>query len=154
MGTKHRSAAARTRALHAYVKLMRCADTVQGGLERALESVGVSEGQFGVLEALLHLGPMSATELRQKVFRSGGNVTMVMDNLEKRGYLRRRRVRGDRRRLSVSLTPVGERVIKQLFPPHAVRIAEMFSSLTPDEQDDLARLCKKLGLSVRDPGRS
>lgn len=150
MGAQRRRAAARTRALDAYVKLMRCADTVQGDLERALESVGISEGQFGVLEALLHLGPMSATELRQKVFRSGGNVTMVMDNLEKRGYLRRRRVQDDRRRLCVSLTPEGERVIKRLFPPHAARITGMFSSLTPDEQNELARLCKKLGLSVGD----
>src|SRR5262245_61964055 len=152
MGTDRRRAAAEALALDAYVKLMRCADTVQGGLERALERVGVSEGQFGVLEALLHLGPMAATELRRKVFRSGGNVTMVMDNLEKRGYLRRRRVQDDRRRLSVSLTPEGERAIKRLFPPHAARIAEVFSNLASDEQSELARLCKKLGLAARDDG--
>src|SRR5262245_63072798 len=103
MGTHRRSTPAEARALDAYIKLMRCADTVQGGLERTLERVGVSEGQFGVLEALLHLGPMSATELRRKVFRSGGNVTMVMDNLEKRGYLRRDRDQDDRRRATVNM---------------------------------------------------
>ena len=150
MGTHYRGSVAEVRALNAFIKLMRCVDTVQGGLERSLEDSGVSEGQFGVMEALLHLGPMYPTDLRRKVFRSGGHLTMVMDNLEKRGYLVRRREKADRRRVKVSLTPEGRRAIKRLFPPHVARITEAFSSLAPQEQDELGRLCKKLGLAAQD----
>lgn len=148
MGTHYRGTATEVRALDAYVKLMRCADSVQGGLERALAAAGVSEGQFGILEVILHLGPMSPTDLRRRVFRSGGNVTMVTDNLEKRGLVERRRDDKDRRRLTVHLTPEGRRVVKRLFAPHLARIVSVFSNLSTAEQEELARICKKLGLAA------
>ena len=145
MGTHYRGSPSAIRALDAYIKLMRCSGTVQAGLERALETDGISEGQFGILEVLLHLGPLSPSELRRKVFRSGGNVTLVLDNLEKRGWIERRRDPGDRRRLAVHLTPEGRRTIKRLFPPHVARIVAAFGPLTGAELEELSRLCKKLG---------
>lgn len=148
MATNYSGSVAEERALDVYVKLMRCADSVQGGLERALEAAGVSEGQFGMLETLFHLGPMSPTELRRKLFRSGGNVTMVLDNLEKRGWVERRRDAGDRRRLAVHLTAEGRKVIKRLWAPHVARIVCALEPLTASEQDELARLCKKLGCAA------
>ena len=148
MGTHFRGTAAEVRALNAYIKLMRCGDSVQAGLERALDASGLSEGQFGILEVLLHLGPKSPTELRRTVFRSGGNVTMVTDNLEKRGLVERRRDEKDRRRLTVHLTQQGRRVITRLFLPHVARIVSVFSHLAAAEQNELARLCKKLGLAA------
>ena len=148
MGTHYRGTAAEVRALNAYIKLMRCGDSIQAGLERALDGAGRSEGQFGILEVLLHLGPMSPTELRRRVFRSGGNVTMVTDNLEKRGFVERRRDQKDRRRLTVHLTQEGRRIITKLFSPHVARIVSVFSNLSVVEQNELARLCKKLGLAA------
>jgi MarR family 2-MHQ and catechol resistance regulon transcriptional repressor len=148
VGTHYRGTAADVRALNAYIKLLRCSDSVQAGLERALDAAGLSEGQFGILEVLLHLGPMSPTELRRRVFRSGGNVTMVTDNLEKRGFVERRRDEKDRRRLTVHLTQEGRRVITRLFAPHVARIVSVFSKLSAAEQNELARLCKKLGLAA------
>lgn len=148
MGTHYRGTAAEVRALNAFIKLMRCGDSVQTVLERALDSAGLSEGQFGILEVLLHLGPMSPTELCRRVFRSGGNVTMVTDNLEKRGFVERRRDENDRRRLTVHLTQEGRRFITKLFPPHVAHIVSLFSNLSAPEQNELARLCKKLGLAA------
>lgn len=149
MGTHYRGSVPEVRALNTYIKLMRCTDTLQGGLERALECEGFSEGQFGILEVLLHLGAMSPTDLRRRVFRSGGNVTMVTDNLEKRGLVERRRDETDRRRLTIHLTAEGRKTIKRLFAPHLARIVTAFSHLSVAEQDDLARLCKKLGCAAR-----
>jgi MarR family transcriptional regulator, 2-MHQ and catechol-resistance regulon repressor len=145
MGTHYRGSSTAIRALDAYIKLMRCSGTVQAGLERALEGEGLSEGQFGILEVLLHLGPMGPSEVRRKVFRSGGNVTLVLDNLEKRGWIERRRDPGDRRRLEIHLTADGRRTIKRLFPPHVARIVAAFAPLPATEQEELSRLCKKLG---------
>lgn len=148
MGTHYKGTAAERRALDAYIKLSRCTDSVQARLERALEAAGVSEGQFGTLEALLHLGPLSPGELRRKMFRSGGNVTMVLDNLERRGLVERQRNENDRRCFIVRLTPDGRRLIKKLFRPHVAWILEAFSTLPVAEQEQLAALCKKLGLAV------
>ena len=72
-----------------------------------LESQGLTHGQFGTMEALFHLGPLCQRELGEKLLRSGGNLTMVIDNLEKKGWVRRERQPDDRRKVLVSLTPKG-----------------------------------------------
>src|SRR5437868_4309968 len=84
-------------ALDTYVKLVRATESVVARVTRPLAAVGLTEGQFGVLEMLLHLGPLSQREIGRKQFRSGGNVTVVVDNLEKRGLVHRERDRDDRR---------------------------------------------------------
>ena len=106
-------------------------------------------GQFGVLEALLHLGPMTQCVLGEKLLRSGGNITLVIDNLEKHGLVRRERQTEDRRTIVIHLTPKGMRLIKRVFPAHAKMILKEMSQLEPKEQEDLRRLCRKLGTGGR-----
>ncbi len=48
-------------------------------------TIGLTESQFGVLDSLFHLGPMKQKEIGKKILKSGGNITMVINNLEKRG---------------------------------------------------------------------
>lgn len=142
----------RARALGLYVKLVRAADSVQAPLDRRLESLGLTEGQFGVLEILLHLGPQSAGALSRKSFRSGGHVTTVLDNLERRKLVTRERLPEDRRTVIVRLTPSGRRLVAKLFPGHADAIAEAMSVLAPAEQSTLAGLLKKLGRAQGERG--
>lgn len=71
---------------------------------------------------------------------------MVIDNLEKRGYVKRDRKKEDRRYLIVRFTDEGFDLISSVFPPHAAVIAREMSVLSPGEQETLAQLCKKLGL--------
>ncbi len=73
-----------TRALSTYVKLMRAAESITARIHRHLASVGLTLSQFAVLEALYHLGPLYQREIGQKLLKSSGNITMVIDNLEKR----------------------------------------------------------------------
>lgn len=150
MGTRYRGCAREVRALEAFVKLMRAADSVYACLGPALASDGVTQGQLGVLEALLHVGPMCQRELASKVLRSTSNVTTVLDNLEQRGLVRRVRRRDDRRVIDVSLTATGQQAIETIFPAHAARIAALLGALTASEQETLGHLCKKLGISIQD----
>lgn len=146
MGTRHRGPEAEVRALNTYIKLLRAADSVTARLQPRLSEAGLTTSQFGTLESLLHLGPMSQKELGRKLLKSGGNMTMVLDNLERRGLIRRERGPCDRRVCTIHLTPEGEALIREIFPDHARAIASQFSVLTPDEQEELGRLCRKLGL--------
>ncbi len=91
---------------------------------------------------------MSQTEICGKLLKSGGNTTLVVDNLEKHGLVQRQRDEHDRRVVMVELTPTGREVIASIFPQQAAAIAEEMSVLTPDEQRQLAALCKKLGRGV------
>jgi MarR family 2-MHQ and catechol resistance regulon transcriptional repressor len=137
------------KALKTYVKLMRAAETITGRIHEHLYSIGLTLSQFAVLEALYHLGPLSQREIGRKILRSSGNITMVIDNLEKNGLARRKRDEVDRRFFIVHLTDRGYKLISNIFPPHARVIAKEFGVLTAAEQDALGSLCKKLGLGVR-----
>jgi len=146
---KHRYDAGEARALKTYVKLMRATESVTARAHRQLSTLGLTFSQFGVLEALYHLGPMSQSEIGQKILRSSGNMTMVIDNLEKRKLVRRERSRSDRRSFIIHLTDEGKRMISSIFPSHAAEIAKELNVLTPAEQQTLGKLCKKLGLKGR-----
>lgn len=150
MGSHHRGGDEERQALDAYVKLMRAAESVTALLLPRLAASGLTLGQFGVLEALHHVGPLAQHELAGKLLRSSGNVSVVIDNLERADLVQRTRRADDRRVVVVSLTPAGAKLIGELFPRHAAALTEAMSALEPSDQLDLARLCRTLGLSARE----
>jgi len=145
MATHYKGSSTQLRALDAYIKLTRASETLAAALSRPLAREGLTTGQLGVLEALLHIGDMNERELGRKLLRSGGNVTTVLDNLERRGLVRRTRNAEDRRCVTVGLTPKGRRLIGGVFPNHAARITAAMGALSAEEQVELGRLCRKVG---------
>jgi MarR family 2-MHQ and catechol resistance regulon transcriptional repressor len=111
-----------------------------------LADAGLSVSQFGVIEALYHLGPLSQSDIAKKVLKSSGNMTLVIDNLEKGGLVTRERQEEDRRYYTVRLTAKGRKLISDIFPRQAARIREEMSALSSAEQEVLGDLCRKLGL--------
>ena len=146
MPTHHQGSPADVRALDAFIKLVRASGSVLTRTGRHLATEGLTVGQFGILETLLHLGPLHQCELARKHLQSGGNVTMIVDNLERAGLVRRERHAADRRYVRVCLTPAGQARITALFPEHVRQVREQMDVLSPDELDQLGRLCRKLGL--------
>ncbi len=136
-------------ALDTYVKLMRAANAARNFAAQSLGNRRVTLTQFAVLEALYHLGPMSLSDIAQKVLTTGGNLTMVVGNLEKQGLARRQGCPQDRRVLIVVLTAKGKSVIREMFPRHAAAISGFLSALSPEEQTRLGELCRKLGKQER-----
>ena len=88
---------------------------------------------------------MSQKDLGRKLVTSSGNITMVVDNLERRSLVRRVRDEADRRDLRVHLTPEGRKPIAKIFPGHVAAIVAELAPLSPGEQDELGRLWRKLG---------
>ncbi|GAB4371618.1 MAG: MarR family transcriptional regulator [Acidobacteriota bacterium] len=145
MGTRHRGPAREVRALDAYIKLKRAVRSVDACTLPALRAEKLTENQFAVLELLWHLGPCAQHEIGEKILTSRANVTLIVDQLGRRGLVRRERDAADRRCMRVELTEAGRRLIARIFPEHAARLADAFSALTAAEQRELARLCRKLG---------
>lgn len=150
MPTRHRGSAEETSALDAYIKLMRAAESVTTRVHLVLPD-DVTLSQFAALEALLHCGPLCQSELAAKLLKSGGNLTLVVDNLERGGLVARERDPRDRRYVRVVLTAAGRKFISQLFPKVAASITSDFATLSPTEQRTLGRLCKKLGVGKPSP---
>lgn len=137
-------------ALDTFVKLRRAVNSLSAGLNPELQrGGGLTESQFGVLEALWHLGPMPQARLCEKLLVSGSNLTTVIDNLERRGLVRRDPNPEDRRAYLVRLSGKGEALIARTFPDHAERVRVRLGALTQLEQKQLGRLCRKLGLAVQ-----
>ncbi len=146
MPTHYAGTVVERRALDAYIKLMRAATALGARLERRLLAAGLTESQFGVLEILYHLGPRHQRDLGAKRLASGGNITMVVDNLERRGLVRRERDALDRRRVTVHLTREGRGLVVRILPGHVAAIVAELGVLRPREQEMLGRLCKRVGL--------
>jgi len=143
--SRYRQEQAERQALSTYLKLTRTSDRLWDRLALGLQREGVTPSQFGVLEALFHLGPMCQRDLGERILRSSGNMTMVIGNLARRGLVRRERSTGDRRYHQVQLTAQGERLVRRVFPRHAAAITRELSVLTREEQRALGHLCRKLG---------
>ena len=150
MATKYRGKSEEVRALNAFIKLMRAAESVMNWTQQRLKAYDLTASQFGAMESLYHLGPMCQRDVGTKLLKSGGNITMVVDNLEKRGLVTRERDPDDRRYITVTLTPAGRGLIEEVFPVHLAGIVKDLSVLSDAEQEELGALCKRLGLQEAD----
>src|SRR5512138_272401 len=128
-------------ALNSYTKLMRAAESVTSRTSRQMTAADLTISQFSVLEALLHKGPLCQRDIAAKILKSTGNITMVIDNLEKRGLVRRERDSEDRRYLTVHLTDAGSTLIVKVFGDVESAIVKEMGALSGDEQELLGRLC-------------
>lgn len=145
MSTNSKPTPEQQRALNAYVKLARAANSIMAYARVGLEDADLTLSQFAVLEALYHLGPLYLGELARRILTSGGNLTLVVDNLEKRGLAKRTQQGKDKRFILATITPAGRRLMARIFPQHSRRIVEIMARLSPTEQEQLGRLCRKLG---------
>jgi MarR family transcriptional regulator, 2-MHQ and catechol-resistance regulon repressor len=135
-------------ALDAYVKLLRANRAVLAHVEPRVAEAGLTMTQFGVLEAILHLGPLGQRDLSQKVLTSPGNMTDLIDKLEDRGLVRRVRQKADRRAVRVELTVKGRALIEPLFAAHGHDIDAAMAGLDAAELRQLGVLLRKLGLAA------
>jgi MarR family 2-MHQ and catechol resistance regulon transcriptional repressor len=149
MGTLYDGTPEEVRALNSYIKLQRAADSVLARTTRHLASTSLTLSQYGVLDLLLYQGPLRLGQIAEKVLKSEGNITTVVDNLERAGLVKRERSAKDRRAITVSLTEEGVRLISEVVPQHIQAIVEAMDILTPEEQETLGRLCRKLGKQER-----
>jgi MarR family 2-MHQ and catechol resistance regulon transcriptional repressor len=142
--TKYKGSKEQVLALNTFIKLVRCTNTVSANVhDHLLGKLTVS--QFGILEALYHLGPMAQKELAEKILKSAGNITTIINNLERSDLVIRGVNENDKRYCTVQLTKKGENVIKRIFPIHADIIVKRMARLRESEQQTLGRLLKKLG---------
>lgn len=135
-------------ALSMWVKLARASSTFGKLTQDHIRTFGLTEPQFGVLECLGHLGALTLGELSRKQLVSGGNMTCVVDNLEREGLVERKQSTEDRRVINVQLTAKGKELFEKIFAQHAETVAQLASVLTEQEQTELSTLLKKLGTAL------
>ena len=99
--------------------------------------------QFGVLEALYHVGDLTVGEVKEKILSSDGTIPVVVKNLEKRGLLFRKQDPQDKRKSILSLTEQGKKVISEAYPVNEKMIRDQMSVWTREEKKQLSVLLRK-----------
>ena len=111
---------------------------------KTIGEAGLTVAQFGVLEILYHKGDLRICDIIAGKLSTGGNMTVVIANLEKEGFITRKADPKDGRVSLVVITEKGRSLMQRSFPDHVQNISEIFGVLTPHEELELIRLLKKV----------
>jgi MarR family transcriptional regulator, 2-MHQ and catechol-resistance regulon repressor len=123
--------------------IIRTASALRKELDRVFSDAGLSGPQFGILSQLETLGSMPLGELGKRLWVSCGNVTGLVDKLVAAGYVRRVRLRKDRRVVRAELTDKGTELIRELIPRHRECVLRFTAGLADSELQNLKTLLEK-----------
>lgn len=136
--------------VHLWLVLWRSGRVLEAHARRSVEKLGMCRSDFGVLEALLHKGPLPVNVLGAKVLLTSGSITTAVDRLERRGLVERCGDSNDRRARIIHLTRRGRSLIGKAFASHQRAMEHAVSSLEPEERRALIVLLRKLGRGAED----
>jgi MarR family 2-MHQ and catechol resistance regulon transcriptional repressor len=142
------SATTELKAPKLWIVLARCYRALALSVERSMADLGLCLSDFMVLEALLHKGPLTISEIQAKVLLASGSMTAAVDRVESMGLVIRKTTAKDRRARLLELTPKGRRLIEQSFAGHAQHLESAMSVLDGEEKRRLYASLKKLGKFV------
>jgi len=140
------STSAQVQAPRLWIVLTRCHRALSQIAERSIAEAGLGLSDFAALEALLHKGPLTITEIQAKVLLASGSMTAAVDRLERKGLVTRSATPSDRRAKVLELTSKGRRVVEAAFRRHAVELEAAMAGLNGTEKRQLYGPLKKLGL--------
>jgi MarR family 2-MHQ and catechol resistance regulon transcriptional repressor len=110
-----------------------------------IQDTGLGLSDFGVLEALLHKGPLPVNTIGPIVDLTPGSISIAVDRLFAKGLVSRVESTEDRRVRIIALTQRGKDLIVPAFRKHAGQMKKIFSELSPEELRVLEEALKKAG---------
>ncbi|PLX70184.1 MAG: MarR family transcriptional regulator [Denitrovibrio sp.] len=136
-------------ALRSWIELSRAFLFIRAAENNFVESKGLTIHQFGVLEALYHIGNLNVGELTRLILSTPGNMTVVVKNLIAKDLVISRKDKKDKRKTILSISDEGKKLISEIFPEHAEKLSDAFSVITHDEHKMLQSISKKLSKHKR-----
>lgn len=113
--------------------------------EQSITNAGLCLTDFAARKALLHKGPLTITQIQEKMLLARGSMTAAIDRLEKPGLVVRKSTSSDRCARIVELTQQGTRVAAAYFDRHAKDLEDLMSVLSAKETGQVYVSLKKLG---------
>ncbi|MGT2935851.1 MarR family winged helix-turn-helix transcriptional regulator [Streptococcus castoreus] len=129
-------------ALKAMVVFRKAQRTLDAFGSEVFKSANLTPTQFSVLEVLYSKGSMRINHLIDSLLATSGNMTVVLRNMERNGWINRRKDDKDKRAYVVELTDCGKVLIEDVLPKHIQRVEQAFSVFTEAEQKQLIILLK------------
>jgi len=122
--------------------------------DQSLDEAGLSFAQYRVLmhlffaEKMGSRGILNPSEISDRQGVSRNTMSSLIRNLEDEGLVERRLDPDDRRRFNISLTENGRSLVTDYARQHLATMGQCFSVLTPDEQETLSQLLRKVRTHV------
>ncbi|CAM4393339.1 MarR family 2-MHQ and catechol resistance regulon transcriptional repressor [Paenibacillus endophyticus] len=123
--------------------------TLYGSLERDIDSYGLSMETFQILEFLYNKGSQPIQKISEAFSIPSGSITYVVDKLEKKAFVERLPIPGDRRKTNVNMTEEGRKYFDNIFPQHVQTISDNLSFATDEEKLVLIEVLKKIGYGIK-----
>jgi DNA-binding MarR family transcriptional regulator len=137
-------------SLRLWLRLLTCSNLIENHVRKALATQFKTTLPRFDLMAQLERAPqgLQMGELSRRLLVTGGNVTGIVDQLERAGLIVRTEDPADRRAYLVKLTKEGRRLFAQMAAEHESWIIELFSGMAKREQhamnESLSRLRAQL----------
>jgi len=132
-----------------WVVLARAYRSMAAFVEHSIAALDIGLSDFMILEALLHKGPLTMSELCEVALITNASMTAAIDRLEERAFVERVVDKQDRRVRRVQLTAQGTALIKRLYARHERDLDEVMSAVLPAERAELRRGLKAIGLAAQ-----
>src|SRR5246500_592961 len=130
---------------HVWLVMMKAMRALTRYAAAGIEETGLGLSDFGVLEVLLHKGPLPVNTIGPIVDLTAGSISIAVDRLVQKGLVSRVESAEDRRVRIVALTPRGKSLIDSAFRRHTGQMKRVFSELSPEELRALEVALKKVG---------
>src|SRR5260370_723298 len=130
---------------HVWLVMLKAMRALTRYAAAGIEGTGLGLSDFGVLEVLLHKGPLPVNTIGPIVDLTPGSISIAVERLVAKGLVSRVESADDRRVRIVALTPRGKDLIFLAFRKHAGQMRRVFSELSPEELQGLEVALKKIG---------
>lgn len=131
-------------SLKCFIGFSRTERALKDRKNEVIKRYSITPNQFGVLEALRTKGSLSIHDIIEKTLSTSGNMTVVIKNMDRDGYIKRTTDPKDNRKTIVEITEKGLSIIESMWSEHVENLDNIFSPLTNKEKEELIRLLKKL----------
>src|ERR1700681_1083953 len=118
---------------HVWLVMMKAMRALTRYAAAGIEETGLGLSDFGVLELLLHKGPLPVNTIGPMVNLTPGSISTAVDRLVAKGLVSRVESSEDRRVRIVALTPRGKDLIDSAYRKHSLQMRRVFSELSPEE---------------------
>lgn len=126
------------------IGIIRASNLLIDDLKKTLKKYPINATEFSVMEFLYSKGEKSIQEIRDRILLASSSATYVVDNLERKEYVRRIVNQNDRRVTYIKLTEAGKNLINDIFPTHKKNTKKIFNDLTNEELITLKEILKKI----------
>jgi len=132
-----------------WIRLATTFNLVYQEIKHRISRDRITVPQLDIISCLGRTRGLTLSDLAERLLVSGGNVTGIIDRLEKSGYVYRARDASDRRVIRALLTEKGYELYRAFLPRYKDIVTDINKGLIPQERKELQRLLKKLGRSVQ-----